>query len=98
MKKGLKTRVRVELEDTLLLFDSTDADTYNQLGVDLNSEFKHYSVAVGTILNFREIGGYFTGKHEVVSIQTITYPSTQHEGTEHSFDLMIVYYVKRLFP
>lgn len=92
----LKTRVVVELQDELRIFDSTDADAYAQLGVKLNDEFKHYWIHVGSILTFKEMVGYFTGGHEVVHIETITYSKMQDEYSEGAFNLMIVYYVKRL--
>lgn len=92
----LRTRVVVELLGELRLFDSTDVDAYDQLGVELNDEFKHYWVHVGSILTFKEMGGYFTGRHEVVHIETINYPKMQDEYGNGAFNLMIVYYVKRL--
>jgi ATP-dependent helicase/DNAse subunit B len=96
MADYLKTRVIVEQEDELKLFDSTDKDAFVQLGIELNQEFKHYSVTVGTILNFREMVGH-EGAHEVTHIQTLTYPKTQREGDSSSFDVVIIYSVKRLF-
>ncbi|GAB2559696.1 hypothetical protein [Spirosoma aerophilum] len=92
----LRTRVVVELQDELKLFDSTDADAYTQLGIKLNEEFKHYWVHVGSILTFKEMGDTFTSGHEVVHIETVTYPKMQDEYSEGAFNLMIVYYVKRL--
>jgi hypothetical protein len=93
MADYLKTRVIVERKDGLKLFDSIDKDTFMQLGIELNQEFRHYSVTIGTILNFRAITGYEV-TCEVTHIQTLTYPKTQGEGSSFSFDVVIIYSVK----